>query len=85
MIDNEKNKDSFEYGSLSFKGDVPHFDGDDDDAIDIVKKKRRAPSAVSKKRDVPRRGTDAHRPLLTPPPPADVKGSSLPQNSILKI
>ena len=37
MIDNEKNKDSFEYGSLSFKGDVPHFDGDDDDAIDIVK------------------------------------------------
>ena len=49
MIDNEKNKDSFEYGSLSFKGDVPHFDGDDDDAIDIVKKKRRAPSAVSKK------------------------------------
>ncbi len=49
MIDNEKNKDSFKYGSLSFKGDVPHFDGDDDDAIDIVKKKRRAPSAVSKK------------------------------------
>lgn len=49
MIDNEKKKDSFEYGSLSFKGDVPHFDGDDDDAIDIVKKKRRAPSAVSKK------------------------------------
>ena len=49
MIDNEKNKDSFEYGSLSFKGDVPNFDGDDDDAIDIVKKKRRAPSAVSKK------------------------------------
>lgn len=49
MIDNEKNKDSFEYGSLSFKGDVPHFDGDDDDAIDIAKKKRRAPSAVSKK------------------------------------
>lgn len=49
MIDNEKNKDSFEYGSLSFKGDVPHFDGDDDDAIDIVKKKHRAPSAVSKK------------------------------------
>ena len=28
---------------------MPHFDGDDDDAIDIVKKKRRAPSAVSKK------------------------------------
>ena len=49
MIDNEKNKDSFEYGSLSFKGDVPLFAGDDDDAIDIVKKKRRAPSAVSKK------------------------------------
>lgn len=47
MIDNEKDKDFFDYGSLPVGGDPAYSDDDDDDAIDIVKKKRRAPSSGS--------------------------------------